>query len=333
MLGGIGAATTMKERTIPAYHVLLAALTVALSASTYAEEDWDAKLEAMSKQADCVVLGRVNQIVSTTDADGETIVVGTVRVQRYFKRVSDAKTPDIELHFPGRRDVPPDRDDSILFLRKRPDGNRYEIIYRWDKRSADRVWEAVARVDRHTRIPNMPKPPKTTDPITVSLAADDGQGRALTKVQSKRSDLVLLVQFENVGDAAHCVMPCLDGSLVQWRYPHYELEVFDAQGQPPPRVGVGRCGNVDPWRTRDFVSLQPGEVFRTRAPTYYLPHRLGTYKVRLKYTAKRDLSLKGLSLGENEKGVAELMKTVWEGTAISNWIELRIIPDASGPGE
>jgi len=332
--GAIALRITLKERTVRTSHVLLASAAVLLAGNAQAEQDWDAKLEAMSKQADCVVLGRVNQIVSTTYADGETVAVGRVQVQRYFKGVSDSKPLEVELRLPGRHhEVPPERDDMVLFLRKRPDSSYYEVIYRWSKRSPDRVRQAVARVDKQTRIPNMPKPPKTKDPITVSLAADDGRGRALAKVQSKRSDLVLLVQFENVSEAAHSVMPCLDGSIVQWRYPHYELEVLDAQGQPPPRAGMGRCGNVNPWRTRDFVSLRPGEVFRTRAPTYYLPHRPGTYRVCLKYTAKRDLSLKGLSLGENEKGVAELMKTVWEGTAISNWIEVRIAPDAADSGE
>jgi len=173
-----------------AHHVLLVAFTVVLSAGRQAQEDWDAKLEAMSKQADCVVLGRVSQIVSTTYADGQTIALGMIQVQRYFKGVSGTKSLEVELCFPGRNhEVPPDRDDSILFLRKRFGGNRYEIIYRWDKRSADRVREALARVDKHTRIPDMPTPPKTTDPIAVSFAADDGQGHRPPHLGWLRSQL------------------------------------------------------------------------------------------------------------------------------------------------
>ena len=46
-------------------------------------------------------------------------------------------------------------------------------------------------------------------------------------------------------------------------------------------------------------------------------------KVRLKYTAKRSLSLDDISLGPNED-VVEIMEAVWEGATYSNWIEVEV---------
>ena len=100
--------------------------------------------------------------------------------------------------------------------------------------------------------------------------------------------------------------------------------VVTKHGKPVAREGIARCGNVTGWRTRDFVGVKPGEVFRCRIPVYRRSPAPGKYRVRLTYTAKRDLSIKSGLAGENAAGVKQLMKNVWEGVLHSNWIDLDI---------
>lgn len=52
----------------------------------------------------------------------------------------------------------------------------------------------------------------------------------------------------------------LDGSDVQWRYPHSYVTIERPTGDRPP-AGVGRCGNTNPLRPEDFVVLGPGQAF------------------------------------------------------------------------
>jgi hypothetical protein len=121
-------------------------------------------------------------------------------------------------------------------------------------------------------------------------------------------------------------MPFLDDSDVHWRYPYYDLEILDANGGTVSRRLIARCGNVNPFRAKDIVSLEPGEVFRTWVPTYDYELAPGKYRVRLKYTAKRDTTINGVPLSNDDEEVNELIKTVWEGTIVSNRIEVEILP-------
>ncbi len=133
-----------------------------------------------------------------------------------------------------------------------------------------------------------------------------------------------IAQFENHDSAAQAVMPRLDGSELHWRYPYYDIEIRDSTGKSIGRPGRSRCGNIDPLHTRDIVLLQPGEIFRTWFGHYYmygLPP--GTYRARLRYTAKQDLSKMGLS-GPDDPDMREQIKSVWEGTIESNWIDINV---------
>ncbi len=52
----------------------------------------------------------------------------------------------------------------------------------------------------------------------------------------------------------------------------------------------------------------------------------GTYRVRLRYTGKRDATVWGYPSRPKDLGPEEWLKTVWEGTATSNWITVVIAP-------
>jgi hypothetical protein len=304
--------------------VAVALLAVVGSALAQAP-DWDAVLDEQTGKAVFVVVGRITKVVSNERiGPGKYRSVGIIEIRRHLKGNADVKT--IEVEFPV--DMKLDEEDVVWFIGKKLANGRYSFAgWKWGVESLSMILPSISRTDKTTRIPGMPKPAAGKEPLTVVLGIDDGTGRALESTRATSfGGIRLMVQFENRGSAPQAVMPVLDGCEVHWRFPHYDLEIRDAQGMQPPRQGVGRCGNVNHLRTSDIVSLQPGEVFRTTGPWGRPNVPPGHYRVRLAYTAKRDTTTKGILIQENEKGVEEAMRSVWEGTIHSNWIDIEILP-------
>jgi len=309
--------------------VFITSALLATASGTAKDVDWNEKLEDWAQNSEAVLLGRLVEVSPQLEPLGEKsfAAAGKIKVRRYFKGGSNESSIEVEFHTstPFRRG--PESEDVVYFIDNRLENGRY-LMHPW--RWSGSLWrsaeEAVFRTDKATRIENMPRPEKPDKKVSLSVAADDGQGRALTSIHiSSYSDLELLAQLENHDNRKHTVMPPLDGSFVHWRYPYYDLEILDANGVAVPRRPLGRCGNVNSWKKRDFVSLAAGEVFRFRIPPNGYSYELvkGRYKLRVKYTARRSLRLKGLS-GDNEKGVGRLVWMVWQGAVYSNWIEITI---------
>jgi hypothetical protein len=309
--------------------LFLTSILLATACDAGTDVDWNAKLEDWTRNSEIVLLGRLVEVQPQIQplAEKSFAAVGKIKVQRYLKGRSEASSIEVEFHTssPFRRG--PESEDVVYFIDKRLENGRYLMRpWRWSGSMWRSAEEAVFRTDKRMRIENMPRPEKPDKEISLSVAADDGQGKALTSIHiSSYSDLELLAQLENHDNRSNTVMPPLDGSFVHWRYPYYDLEILDVNGVAVPPRPVARCGNVNAWKKRDFVSLAAGEVFRFRIPTNPYSYELakGQYRLRVKYTAKRSLRLKGLS-GDNEKGVGRLMRRVWRGVVHSNWIEITI---------
>src|SRR5262249_23198843 len=155
----------------------------------------------------------------------------------------------------------------------------------------------IYRADKTGRIPGMPAAPPGRGPVAVALGVDDGQGRVAGAGRATSvPELQLLVQFGNLGSAQVAVLPALDGSIWHRRFPHSDLEIVGGDGKPVPQWLAGVCGNIDPLRLRDIVPLRPGEVFKTWAPWPVWQQAPGKYRVRLRYTAKPDMSADGIRL-------------------------------------
>jgi hypothetical protein len=48
------------------------------------------------------------------------------------------------------------------------------------------------------------------------------------------------------------------------------------------------------------------------------------YTVALRYTAKQEIASRSERIGRNDEDVETLIKTVWEGSLTSNWINVKI---------
>ncbi|MBX3271517.1 MAG: hypothetical protein KF729_14725 [Sandaracinaceae bacterium] len=97
--------------------------------------------------------------------------------------------------------------------------------------------------------------PRTTSTAPIELE--------LTGPARRRADepLGLALGFVNRSASAAVVMRALDGSLEHWREPHYDIHLRDEATGRVYRWDYhgGRCGNVNPVRDEDYVTLAPGE--------------------------------------------------------------------------
>jgi hypothetical protein len=172
-------------------------------------------------------------------------------------------------------------------------------------------------------IPGLSKAPDAS-PLAVSIGALDDNDKVWNLARFDSSFITLLIQFENTGDEDLTLMRPVDGATDRLRYPHYDLEtrVNGVASRMPQDLG-GRCGNINGLKLKDFVTLQPGEKYRTTLSVQQMMFGRGTVPIRFRYTARRDLSRRGIS-GRDEKGVKERMSVVWEGTCHSNWITVEV---------
>lgn len=289
-------------------------------------DEWDEKLEAQARECSFVVLGRVTEVTSISYLNGETVAEGAIEVRRHLKGSCDTRLFHCEFRFGSPLTNISHPDDAVWFIRKKLPSQRFLVTdWMWGRDSLGRILATIARVDRNTRIPGMPTPQRGSAPVSIVLGCDDGTENATTSIRVPAwTEVQFVAQFENHDSAAQAVMPQLDGSDVHWRYPHYDLEVRDSRGKPVASLGVGRCGNIDALHARDIVLLEPGEVFRTWLRPYRRALQPGSYRARLKYTARQDLSTRGLALAPDDPEVADKIKTVWEGSIESNWVYIEI---------
>lgn len=289
-------------------------------------QDWHTKLEANVQRADLIFVGVIREVeLSSVDSDHHAVL--HFDVDEVLKGEASST---VQVILKAQRPVrhTPDTEPSIWFLASSSTG--YEVIGgRWSHSSKGNVIAIHARQDKTTRLSGMKPPQNATGPITLALGIPNGKGSVVQKARvSNAHKMWFRLQFENIAEEPHTVMPVLDGSDVKWRFPHYWWEIVNEDGDPVQPHGIARCGNVNPWTMEDFVELKPGQVFRTVAPFLSNYHFLpGRYKARVFYESQRNLDVVvGLPLGLLEKGVEEVVAGVWEGQLHSNWIEFTIEP-------
>ena len=150
--------------------------------------DWDRKLEEWAARSEVVCLGRfVGMRSQIEDETGEGFVtIDAIQVQRFLKGRADQSRIDVEFRTPFRLSGRPDDSVTVNFVDRKLDNGRYLLhSMRWSGELAS--WRAAERAifhtDKNTHIQNMPRPKHPRRDVTLSLGADDGQGKALTDVR------------------------------------------------------------------------------------------------------------------------------------------------------
>jgi hypothetical protein len=143
--------------------------------------------------------------------------------------------------------------------------------------------------------------------------------------------LPFTVEFTNQSRDPIIVAIPWDGSDVGWRQASYEWSVVDAAGKPVRRNRTARCGNTDPLRPDDFVTVPPRGV--ARVDTFFLPPPVegaalgtGAYRVTLTYSFDPARREKGGPLGRDSSEVPGLLRRTWVGTVFSEPVTFRIVP-------
>jgi hypothetical protein len=299
--------------------IVLVVLAAGLPARPWPEprtpQDWRAELAAWLGECEWAVLGTVVRPDGPTALDGRVI-----SVERVFKGPREADRIIVDAIGPFGEER------AVRFLRRDAATGGLVVAHAWSADAWETVDDVLARLDRRTRIAGMPAHGgEKGAAIAVTIGADDGRGHARSSIAlASLADLRLLIQIENRAEVRELVMPPLDGSEAGMRYPHYAVELTTPEGKAVELGPLARCGVVNPFTEWDFVELAPGEVLRTSLRMGHPAPAPGAYRLRLTYEARRDARTRGMEQQDPELQVVKLIGSVWEGEAVSNWIDVQI---------
>jgi len=137
----------------------------------------------------------------------------------------------------------------------------------------------------------------------------------------KGEPVKLTVTLHNRGKQELTLVQPGDGSECGWRSP---VVTWLVDG-PKPRVGFGRCGNVNPLRASEVFVLKPGEKVELGAwvggPNLTMP---GKYSVKLRYVNDPAMKWKGLPLGNHDAAAMERVRRSSAVSVDSNPLEIVI---------
>lgn len=173
--------------------------------------------------------------------------------------------------------------------------------------------------------------------ITLSLGIDNGHGGAETSIAAKSfGEVTLIAQFENRSNSTQWIADCVDGSLHQMRFPHYDLEGHSPEGRLAWLVGPHWCGCINALSREDFIRLDPGEFFKVRIPlcpkTFMMPWigdskvvSPGEYELRLRYSVGREVKAYDPERVLDEE-LKDSIDRIWKGTLESNHVRVKLLP-------
>jgi len=174
--------------------------------------------------------------------------------------------------------------------------------------------------------------PPVTCTITAPPTVEQGQVPRVT------------VALTNNTAAEMLLVGSLDGSDCKMRFPHCTFEITGPDGKSPVK-GIGRCGNMNTLREKDFVRVAPGKSFdpfgriddggffgchQLRAENFAAP---GDYRLRFRYATVAEKEARGNWFGDGfrkgqeaeEARVNALLDRVPRVTVESNTITVRVV--------
>lgn len=181
-----------------------------------------------------------------------------------------------------------------------------------------------------------PIPDGVRAPVTCTITAPP------TVEQGKVPQVT--VALTNNTAAEVLLVGSLDGSDCKMRFPHCTFEIIGPDGKSPVK-GIGRCGNMNTLREKDFVRVAPGKSFdpfgrvddggffgchQLRAENFAAP---GEYRLRFRYSTVAEKGTEenwfgdGFRKGQEaqELTVKGLLARVPRVTVESNWVTVRVV--------
>jgi hypothetical protein len=192
-----------------------------------------------------------------------------------------------------------------------------------------------ATAEDEAEAPAKPQSPPLSCTIKAPETCEFGQVPAIS------------VELRNWTDKDIYLVGSLDASDLKWRYPFCYFEIRDAIGNPV-NVRVGRCGNMNAIREKDFVRVAPGGKFDPYqtideggffGSSQLIPQsfdREGEYRIRLVYSTeapkletwlgdRRGLMPELLGTGTSREKLLKMLEQVPRTTVSSNEITVKIV--------
>jgi hypothetical protein len=193
----------------------------------------------------------------------------------------------------------------------------------------------ISSASRPGEVPQGPKAP----PLACTIRS--GATCELGKVP------IISVEITNWTGADIYLVGSLDGSDLRWRYPFCYFEVIGPDGKSV-QERVGRCGNMNALREKDFVKVPPGGKFNPYQkiddsgffPSSQLTPAMfrgeGEYRIRFIYsTGKAEPkywladahgnSAAMLRTGGSTENLVKLLALVPKTTVSSNEITIKVV--------
>jgi hypothetical protein len=175
-----------------------------------------------------------------------------------------------------------------------------------------------------------PEPKPEPTPLSAHLTAD-------AFVPLGKAPAVK-VTIKNLSGREALLVGSLDASDCKWRYPHCWFEIIGPDGKSSVK-GIGRCGNTNPLREKDFVKVKAGGTFdpymRVDDGGFFSAHQIrpenfpapGTYRIRFHYSTaeKAPARWNGKLSGAMPPAVPKLLERVPKATIQSNEVKVRVV--------
>lgn len=168
-----------------------------------------------------------------------------------------------------------------------------------------------------------PTPPPECDlllqlPPTIKLNSSDGYAKIC--IENTGRTPVTLVMPENVSRFR------MRNPIVSWSF----LPLTSKQThprQPPPPVGVGRCGNINRLNPEELFVLQPGEkkdLEQWISLGNLQPLTPGRYRAVIYYSNNPNMKWSGIPLGQHDPATMDRVKRSTLISLVSNEVQVEI---------
>lgn len=151
-------------------------------------------------------------------------------------------------------------------------------------------------------------------------------------VVTKGKYIQISATITNKGNEPVTLVKPGDGSSYGWRTPITALSVLSESDKKvshpknPKLFNLPRCGNINPLRANEVVTLNKGESVKLNQwAGYKKMDKVGTYRVVFYYNNQPTLKWRGLPLGKHDEAAMKKVKASTPCKLISNEVTFKIV--------